>query len=689
MSRTLLLEIGCEELPTSFVRVGMEQLAKLIPDELNRARITHGEVRALGTPRRLAVIVRDIAEDVAARTEELLGPAESASKTPDGKWSKAAEGFARKNELSLDALTIAETPKGRYLRAEKLHPGGKSVDRLSEILTTVLGKISFPKSMRWADIETPFGRPVQWLVALFGGDVVPVSFVRVNAGRTSRGHRFLSPDPFDLADAGKYVDALKERHVLVDPDERRTTQFRALEAAAKGEGGELVRNAFLEDEVLGLVEEPFAVVGHFDQSFLSLPDELIETVMSHHQRYFAVRGRERLMPLFITTVNTAMDPATIRKGNESVMRARLSDARFFVDQDRHSTLESRVARLDGVIYHQKLGTYGDKSRRLETLAAWVADAIGADQVQAARAAKLAKADLVSLAVGEFPELQGVMGREYARNDGEADAVAVAVEEHYLPKGAEDAVAESKVGAAVAIADRLDTLVGFFAIGQKPSGAGDPFGLRRAVLGLLRTLMHHRHHLSLATGAGRAFALYTKELPKSGDETGQELNDFIRERLEGLLVQRFPGDVVRACLASGHDDPVDVLERVEALAGLRTRPEFGKVVKAFERMFNISRQAPEGEADARFLTQPAEKNLLEAWGRAQKQFETHLDQRDFVKALELVAEALPDAIDRFFTEVFVMDENPDLRGARLRLLARIAEEVGVIARFDTLSAASTT
>jgi glycyl-tRNA synthetase beta chain len=684
MSRTLLLEIGCEELPTSFIRAGMDQLAKLVPAELERARITHGSVRTFGTPRRLAVTVEGVAEEVASRTEELLGPAESAAKGPDGKWTKAAEGFARKNDLALDALTIAETPKGRYLRAEKLHPGGKSIDRLSEVIANVLAKITFQKTMRWADIDTPFGRPVQWLVALFGRDVVPVTFVRVTAGRTTRGHRFLAPDPIDLADGSHYIDRLRERHVLADPDERRTAQFDALEKAAKQEGGDLVRNTFLEDEVLGLVEEPFAVVGHFDAGFLALPDELIETVMSHHQRYFAIRGRERLLPAFITTVNTARDPDTIRKGNESVMRARLADARFFVEQDRHTKLEARLPRLDGVVYHQKLGSYGDKMRRLEQLAAWVADAIGADQVQAARAARLAKADLVSLAVGEFPELQGVMGREYARHDGESEAVAKAIEEHYLPKGAEDDVAATKVGAAVAIADRLDTLVGFFAIGQKPSGAGDPFGLRRAALGLLRTLMHHRYHLSLATGAGRAYALYTKELPKSGDETGKELNDFIRERLEGLLVQKFPGDVVRACLASGHDDPVDVFERVEALAGLRSRPEFGKVVKAFERMFNISRQAPEGEADARYLTQPAEENLLEAWGRAQPQFDALLDRRDFVAALELVAESLPDPIDRFFTEVFVMDENPDLRGARLRLLARIAEEVGVIARFDQLS-----
>ncbi len=685
MSRTLLLEIGCEELPTSFVRSALEQLARLVPDELSRARIGHGDVRTLGTARRLAVIVKQVTAEVASRTEELLGPAESAARSADGKWTKAAEGFARKNELSLDALTIVDTPKGRYVRAEKVHPGGKTADRLTEVLQAVITRIAFTKSMRWADIETPFGRPVQWLVALFGTDIVPVSFVRIHAGRSTRGHRFLAPESFELGDADEYVDHLRKAHVLVDPDERRAAQYAALEKSAKAEGGELVRNAFLEDEVLGLVEEPFAVVGHFEAAFLALPDELIETVMSHHQRYFAVKGRERLLPLFITTVNTALDPATIRKGNERVMRARLADARFFVEQDKGTSLEARLPRLDGVVYHHKLGSYGDKVRRLEQLAAWVASAIGADEVHSARAARLCKADLVSLAVGEFPELQGVMGREYARNDGEVEPVARAIEEHYLPKGADDAGAATKVGAAVAIADRVDTLVGFFAIGQKPSGSGDPFGLRRAAMGLLRTVMQHRFRFSVSAGVAKAFGLYARDLPKSADDTAKELGDFVRERLEGLLVQRFPADVVRACLASGHDDPVDVLERIEALSGLRDRPEFARVVTAFERVFNISRQAPAGEPDAGLMVLPAETNLLEAFARTRQPLRTAIEQRDFVTALRLIAETFPEPVDRFFTEVFVMDENLDLRGARLRLLGRIAEDVGAIARFDTLAA----
>lgn len=686
MPRMLLLEIGCEELPTSFITSAMEDLARAAPEELARARIRHGEVRAMGTPRRLALLVRDVAEEIEPFIEELLGPAESAARTPDGKWTKAAEGFARKNEVPLESLRIADTPKGRYVRAEKVHPGGPAVERLPETLLAVIKRIAFPKSMRWADIETPFGRPVQWLVALYGADVVPFTFVRHETGRITRGHRFLAPGPIELSEAKVYVDALRAAHVLVDPDERRAAQHTALEAAARAEGGELVRNPALEAEVLGLVEEPFAIVGHFDEAFLALPDELIETVMSHHQRYFAIRGpKGRLLPAFITVVNTALDPATIRKGNERVMRARLADARFFVEQDRAQPLAERVPKLDGVVYHQKLGTYGDKVRRLKALSRWVASHFGADEQHAMRAAELCKADLVTLTVGEFPELQGIMGRDYARHSGEPEPVAEAIAEHYLPRSAEDAVAPSRVGATLAVADRLDTLVGFFAIGQRPSGGGDPFGLRRAAFGLLRTLLHHRVRLSLAVGAGRAYALYERELPRSIDETGADLNDFIRERLEGILAQKFSSDVVRACIAAGHDDPVDVLERAEALEGLRSTPDFARVVKAFERVFNISRQAPAGEPDVSLLTLPAERELIEAFGRARPELRRLIEAREFTAALRLLAETLPGPVDRFFTEVFVMDEVQSLREARLRLLGRIAEEVGSIARFDMLAA----
>ncbi len=394
MADTLLLEIGCEELPTSYLDGALAQLADIIPDELAKARITAGSVRVLGTPRRLAVLVHDVPSTVEARETELLGPAESAARTADGAWTKAAEGFARKNELRLEDLSIADTPKGRYLRAVKRVPGAETRALLPGVLTAACARVSFAKAMRWANLDTAFGRPVQWLVALLGGDVVPFSFAGISAGRTTRGHRFLSPAAFELAAADDYLRALANARVQADVAERRAAMMHTLRSAAENEGGMLREDAFLEREVAGLVEKPFVVLGRFDEAFLELPDLLVESVMRHHQRYFAVQRRDgsgRLLPVFLTVVNTALDSDTVRRGNERVMRARLSDAAFFVAQDRKNPLAYRVAALDAVVFHAKLGSYGDKTRRMAALSEFVAERFGTDRDHAKRAATLAKA----------------------------------------------------------------------------------------------------------------------------------------------------------------------------------------------------------------------------------------------------------------------------------------------------------
>jgi len=704
MASTLLLEIGCEELPTSFLDGALEQLATLVPEELTRARVAFGAVRVLGTPRRLSVLVHDVADAVAAREEELLGPAESAAKTPAGEWSKAAEGFARKNELSLDALSIAETPKGRYLRAVKRTPGAETSALLPEALGAVCRRITFAKSMRWADGDVAFGRPIQWIVALLGDAVIPFSFAGIAAGRNTRGHRFLSPDRFDLAHAEGYVEALASAHAMVDTAARRSGMMAALDAAAKQAGGTLREDAFLEREVTGLVEEAFVVAGRFDEAFLKLPDALIESVMRDHQRYFAVQrtdaakaeGNGRLLPVFLTVVNTALDEATIRRGNERVMRARLSDAAFFVEQDRKHPLADRVADLDGVVFHAKLGSYGDKARRLAQLAPTLATAFGVDGAQGARAASLAKADLVTLTVGEFPELQGEMGAYHARLDGEPGAVADAIGEHYQPKGAADEVAPSPMGAVVAITDRIDTLVGCLAVGLKPTGSEDPFGLRRLAGGVVRTLLQHRVRLSLAELAGAAWDVYAAENGKmlaaaAGAKTTREalvatVVDFCADRLRVVLEARFGRDLVSACMAAGKDDPVDVAERVEALGTFWKTPAAADLGVAFKRVFNISREAPAGELtmeDLGRLTQPAETALIEAFAHARAELEPLWAGRKYAEALELIARSLRAPVDRLFTEVFVMDKDEVMRASRLRLLGRIADSVAGFARFDAL------
>lgn len=697
MARTLLLEIGCEELPTSFVRGALDQLPTIARDELARRRIRHGAVRALGTPRRLALLIDEVEQSIAPETEVLWGPPESAAKDREGRWTKAAEGFAKKNDLSLDALSIAENDKGRYLRAERVLPGASSQDKLPEVLENVCAKITFEKSMRWADIETPFGRPVQWLLALFGSDVVEFEFVRLRSGRASYGHRFLSPDRFELRSADEYVGALAERKVLVDPHARREAQRNALARAAESEGGTLVDNAFLDEEVLGLVEWPYVIVGRFDPAFLSLPDELIETVMSFHQRYFAARGADgRLLPLFITTVNTALDPDRIRKGNERVMRARLSDARFFVDKDRSEPLSARAPRLAGIVYHQKLGSYADKVLRVEALSADCARIFGADAARCAEAARLCKCDLVSLTVGEFPELQGFVGRDLARNDGLDPAVCEAIAEHYLPRGAEDSVADSKLGAALAVADRIDTLAGFFAIGQRPSGAGDPFGLRRAALGVLRTLIHHEARGSLSTIVEAALGHFSGERFASMNraQVRSELVAFFRERLEVALAQRFGVDVVRACLETQGDDcdPFDVFERAQALFNLRGNPLLAQAARCIERATNISKDALVHESATSLVSWlrthsfalDEETALQRAVLDVEAQVTGSVQSRDYAGAVSAIAEGLTAPLDQFFSKVFVMDEDEAKRDARLRLLKLVTVTSGSVCRFDLLS-----
>jgi len=709
MTSTLLLEVGCEELPTSFLEDAMGQLGKLIPEELARAGVGFGAVRAMGTPRRVAVVVEGVAAEIAPREEELLGPPASAAVDAQGAWTRAAEGFAKKNDLPLEALSLVDTPKGRYLRAIKRTPGATSLSLLPAALTAALRRVSFAKSMRWARQETAFGRPIQWIVALLDDAVVPLSFAGVEAGRVSYGHRFLAPEPIALAHASGYEAALTAAKVQADATARREAVLQALLASATAEGGTLRRDAFLEGEVTGLVEWPAVVVGRFDESFLDLPDALIESVMRGHQRYFAVEGAVRavgggkLLPRFLTVVNTALDPDTIRRGNERVMRARLNDAAFFVRQDRRATLGSRVASLDAVAFHARIGSYGDKARRLGALAGALAAELNAAKPgfvsveEAARAGVLAKADLVTLAVGEFPELQGEMGGYYARHDGESDAVADALAQQYQPRGAADAVAPSALGAMLAIADRLDTLVGCFAAGLRPTGGEDPFGLRRAAIGILRTLLDHRLHLDLRAAVGCALAAYLAHGAESAagkamatEEARATLTaavvDFCAERLKGLLDERFGRDPVAACMAAGKTNPVDVLERVEAVDAFWRTPAAQDLAVAFKRVFNISREAPVGalsDADRAHLVLPAEVELLGAFDATRDALSPLLTARDFVGAMSLIARTLRAPVDRFFNEVFVMDKDEALRAARLRLLGRIADAVGQLARFDAL------
>jgi glycyl-tRNA synthetase beta chain len=581
MPKTLLLEIGTEELPSSFVDAALAALPALARTKLEGLRLPHGEIRALGTARRLAVLVQGVGETQPDLDEEVVGPPETAA-YKDGKPTKAAEAFANKLGVGVDALSVVtkeasgKQKAGRFVVGRRQEKGKDARELVGKALAELCSEIPFRKSMRWGAGTATFGRPVQWLVALFGDESLDVSFAGVRSGKTSRGHRFLAPGTFDLASGDAYVDALRDRHVLVDRGERAKTMMDRVTAAAKAAGGVHDPELALVDENASLVEEPHIVTGSFEAKYLELPAAVIRAVARGHQKYFCVqKNADELLPHYLAVVNTALDPAQIAKGNDRVMRARLADARFFFEEDKKAKVEDRVEKLQGIVFHNRLGTVREKVARMEKLAAKIAGAIGlsADATKLVeRAAHLCKFDLVSLMVGEFPELQGDMGRVYAQNAGEPKEVANAVRDHYRPIGAEGPVADDDVSACVALADRLDTLVGCFAVGLSPTGAADPFALRRACIATLRTLLDRAKvndayaKLSLAGLYGWAYdGLEGKKLDLSKDETIAKLREFTFERLRGLLASATSSHVADAVSAGGAlDHPAYAMARAKAV-----------------------------------------------------------------------------------------------------------------------------
>ncbi|RTZ59579.1 MAG: glycine--tRNA ligase subunit beta, partial [Gammaproteobacteria bacterium] len=510
-TRTLLVEIGTEELPPKALKTLSEALGDHLLEALKEARLADdGDARLYATPRRLAVKVANVRVGQPDQEVERKGPAVAAAFDADGKPTKAAEGFARSCGVSVDELGRVETPKGECLAYQTTVPGKPAAELIPELLDAAVKKLPIPKRMRWSDLDAEFVRPVHWLVLLHGSDVIDAEMLSVKSGRETYGHRFHAPGALTLASADDYPAPLGEKgFVTADFAERRNKIAAEARELARGADGQIVVEESLLDEVTSLVEWPVPLLGDFNPDYLDVPQEALISYMQDHQKYFPVVDTDgKLMPRFITVANIeSKDPTVVVAGNERVLNARLSDARFFWDTDRKQTLESRVEKLDTILFHKKLGSVLDKVKRVQSIAAAVAQWIGADVDNTRRAALLAKADLVSDMVGEFPELQGIMGRYYAVNDGEADEVAQAIEEQYWPRFAGDNLPESGAGQALAIADKIDSLAGIFSTGELPTGTKDPYGLRRAALGLLRIIIEKRLPIDLREllrKAGRPF-----------------------------------------------------------------------------------------------------------------------------------------------------------------------------------------
>jgi glycyl-tRNA synthetase beta chain len=702
-SLPLLLEIGVEELPSSFVDAALAALPRIAADELANARLSHGEVRALGTPRRLSLLVRGVATQQLDLDEEVTGPPETAA-FKDGKPTKAAEAFAAKLGVPVASLVVVEKPAGpkqkpgRYVSGRRVEKGRASTELLGSVLERVCAAIPFRKSMRWADLDATFGRPVQWIVALLGEEVVSVAFAGVRSGRSSRGHRFLAPSAFEVKSPDGYVEQLRERHVLVDKGERVRAMLDRVDAAARAAGGTYDPEPMLVDENASLVEEPHVITGSFDEAFLALPAAVIRAVARGHQKYFCVQQSEdELLPHYLAVVNTANRPDLISKGTDRVMGARLADARFFWQEDQKAPLDARLGKLGGIIFHHRLGTVREKVDRIRRLAERIARVLGLDAALTAavdRAALLCKCDLVTLMVGEFPELQGHMGRAYAAAQGESPEVVRAIRDHYRPLGAQDDVAPDDVSATLALADRFDTLAGCFAVGLAPTGAADPFALRRACIGALRTMLDRSYgSLVFADAVGLAYdALSGKKLDLSRADTVSKVEEFATERLRGLLASATSHSVADAVLAAG--GPAALQNVIATLARARVlqavvdagEPWLDKATIVAKRLAGISREARPQIHDANAFQGSSKRDdvaiqrLVHDLDEATQALTTEAGVRSALMSMERVATEL----DRIFLEMLVNDPNDTFTPIRLETLAHGARSMLRIADFSKLA-----
>jgi glycyl-tRNA synthetase len=668
-----LLEIGTEELPVGDLALTLQQLKVLVPEMLRSARLGYEWVQVVGTPRRQAVLVHGLAPRQPARTTEVQGPPAKVAFGADGSPTRAAEGFARRQGVPLEALRVVTEADKSYVVATKTEEGRPAAEVLAEELPGLMAGLHFPKTMRWNETNVSFPRPLRWLVSLLGDQIVPFEYAGVVSGRATRGLRPLGSPKIELACAANYAATMAEHHITVDDRARRQQICDQVEAQASSAGGRIPDDPALLDEVTNLVERPTALLGRFEPEYLTLPQDVLITVMKKHQRYFPVVEVDSgaLMPYFVAVRNGDdhhLD--VVREGNEDVIRARFADAKFFFENDTGKPLEGFLPRLNTLTFQEQLGSMLDKSKRLEKLVPAVGLALGLDDGEVAiaeRAAHLCKADLATQLVIELTSLQGMMGSEYARLSGEDPAVAKAIFEHYLPRSAGDLVPEARPGLALGLADRLDSLVGLFAIGLAPTGSADPYYLRRAALGAVQNLIVKEISLSLRPLMLEAGALMP--VPVS-DEALAAASDFVAERLRGWLRDKgFRHDVVDAVLAERGDDPYSAYRATAHLTAWVERDDWMDLLNAYGRCIRIVRdQSERFEFKVGMDPEPATAALAEAWRTARSQIRPESDVDRFLTALR----PMIPAINRFFDDVLVMHEDQALRESRLGLLQNIWE-----------------
>jgi len=672
-----VFEIGTEELPAADLESALQQLEAITPQMLAEARLAHGPIAIQGTPRRLVVYIHDLAPQQTDEERVIQGPPAKIAFDAAGQPTAAALGFARSQGVPVEQLKVRDHDGGSYLTATLIQKGRPTPEVLSELLPKLIAALKFNLAMRWNETQVTFSRPIRWLVALLGDQVVPVTYAGVGSGRVTRGLRPLDSPELSLAKAEDYFKVMRANGIIVDPAERRMRIQEQVARLAAEVGGQVPDEPELLTEVTNLVEQPVALRGSFDPAFLELPREVLVTVMKKHQRYFPVempgpeRSEEtRLLPYFITVANGGLENVDIiRVGNEEVLRARYSDGKYFYTKDNERKLEAFLPKLAGLTFQEQLGSYLDKTERLKQLVPKIAERLALSPQErdlALRTATLCKADLVTNMVIEFTSLQGVMGQYYARNSGEDPQVARAIFEHYLPRGANDALPQTGPGIAVGIADRLDSLVGLFAVGLAPTAGADRYGLRRAALGLIQILAERNLSFSLQAAVQEAAAL--QMVPVQDSDIADVLS-FIQRRLEGWLRdQGFRFDLVDAVLAEQADNPAQAYQTVKAFAAWADKPEFATLLPAYARSVRIVRDFKEQfPLDPARLQEPASQGLYEAYQVTAARLDGTTELNQLFEAMLLLVQP----INRFFDEILVMTEDRALREARLGLLQRIA------------------
>ncbi|UNC92992.1 glycine--tRNA ligase subunit beta [Candidatus Contubernalis alkaliaceticus] len=687
--RDLLLEIGTEEIPARFMEPVLKQMEQIATNLFGENRIVFNNVKTFGTPRRLTLLIEGVGERQADLEEQKKGPARNSAFDAQGKPTRAAVGFAKSQGVSVEDLEVKDFQGGDYVFAIKRVMGQDSRSLLPSLMQGIIKELHFPKPMYWSSKDFRFARPIRWLLALYGKDEVVFPLDELESGRFTYGHRFLAPGPFEVKDIPNYFQIMEDSYVLLDQEKRRGLIREQAEKAARNLGGTVHLDEELLEEVNYLVEYPQAVVGEFSSDYLEIPKEVLITSMQSHQRYFPVVGEKGLMPNFITISNAREDlKGNIKMGNERVLRARLADARFFYSEDQKTSPEQYVEKLESVLFQEGLGTMLEKTWRLTQISQYMADCLGLeaeDKKTSARIAHLCKYDLLTNMVYEFPEVQGIMGREYALLSGETQEVSHGIYEHYLPRFAGDDLPESLTGSLVSIADKLDNIVGCFGIGIKPTGSQDPYALRRQALGIMYILLDSEISLSLSELIGKSVDYYSPhKLIKDKEEIITEVLEFLRQRIRNIFLEKgLRYDLIDAVLSSGFDVLPHAYKRAVSLSREIDNSSFLKLMTAYTRAANLSKNASAGDSvKSNLLEALAEKELYKTFQKISEEVAEKLSAQDYEGVLAQFSK-MQEPVNNFFDQVMVMVEDEKVKNNRLNLLREIRDMFHKFADFGKI------